>query len=45
MLTGSEYDKGENYGNFFNDLIFVVWSIIIFVWYVPNGRRSEAGSR
>ncbi len=38
----SVYDKGENYGNFFyNDLIFVVWSIIIFVWNVLNGRWSE----
>ena len=45
MLTGSEYDKGENYGNFFNDLIFVVWSIIIFVWNVFDGRWPEDGGR
>ena len=37
--------KEKIMASFFNDLIFVVWSIIIFVWYVPNGRWSEAGSR
>ena len=46
-MTGSEYDKGENYGNFFNDLIFVVWSIIIFVWYVlmGDGLKLAAGNK
>lgn len=36
-MAGDKYDEGENYGDFFNDLIFVMWSIIISFRNVTDG--------
>ena len=45
-MAGCEYDEGENYGDFFNDLIFVMWSIIIsFFGMSLMGDGLKAGSR
>jgi len=43
--TGMSDNRGEKYGNIFNDFVFAMRSSIIFVWNVFDGRWSEDGSR
>lgn len=31
----------EDNGNYFNDIIFAMWSGVVFVWNVSYGRRAE----
>ena len=38
-------DKGENNGNFFNDIVITERSSVIPVRYVIDGRRPENGCR
>lgn len=43
--TGMSDNRGEKYGNIFNDFVFAMRSSIIFVWNVFDGRWPEDGGR
>ena len=45
LIPVSSKEKGENDGNFFNDIVITERSSVIPVWYVIDGRWPENGCR